>query len=51
MQVIRDMSVINLENTESMQYISQNEFQNEEENELNKLNSFQWAVVIKYIII
>lgn len=40
MQVIRDMSVINLENDQSMQYLSYNEFQNEEEHEPEQTQQF-----------
>ena len=40
MQVMRDMSVIDLENNESMQYISQTEFQNEEEHEPEQTPQF-----------
>ena len=47
------MSVINLENTESMQYISQNEFQNEEENEPEQTQQFSMGggnKIYNYII-
>ena len=51
MQVIRDMSVINLENDESMQYLAKTSFRMKKNMNRNKLNNFQWAVVITYIII